>query len=498
MTQECDTFLAPWTFVLPRAAPLAVVGDPCRGREAEGRQVREIPRGDGAAEHFDPVCRALQLARGHVGGGLQAQRERLRQRWSQADVVHVQHVRGSGIAQMALLREHPQDVGVALGLVAQLDADHHAPSADLLDNLRVTRAHGLERVEHLLAAVGAALQDVVLVEQLQCLQGDPAAEVVLGERGRVVERELADEPAPRDEQGADLRQPAAERLAQADVVGRDSQRFRREERAGASHAGLDFVDDNRDVVAGADVAQPCGEGGGERLDAAFAGDRFEEHGRHVFGVGAGGVEICGIVRVEKPHLGTHRVVGMAVGPGELDRADRLPVEAALDGPEHRTLAFEVDVLDGGFDGLGPGVRERHDVVADAAAQRLGQSRGPATARRLRVDRNPGVEQAARFGHQRRVMMAEQVGAVATEHVQHFHQAAVAPVIQVIALRHHIRGVEPQGFEQWNHRGAAEMSVAVHRVLGAPVDRGDICRLPRRPIEVNAAGVWGERRQAEAR
>ena len=44
------------------------------------------------------------------------------------------------------------------------------------------------------------------------------------------------------------------------------------------------------------------------------------------------------------------------------------------------------------------------------------------------------EQPLRFGHQHRMVMAEQQRAVAADEIQHRHFLAVAVVIQVVALR----------------------------------------------------------------
>ena len=49
--------------------------------------------------------------------------------------------------------------------VVQLDADHHASAAHVIDHVRVAGAHVLQRLDHVLPARGAAVMRSVGIEQ---------------------------------------------------------------------------------------------------------------------------------------------------------------------------------------------------------------------------------------------------------------------------------------------------------------------------------------------
>jgi hypothetical protein len=136
------------------------------------------------------------------------------------------------------------------------------------------------------------------------------------------------------------------------------------------------------------------------------------------------------------------------------------VEAAADGPERRPRPLEERVLERRLDRLGAGVREGHHVIAEPPAQRLGQRGRSGPDRRLRLERSLLVEAAARDRHEVRMVMAEQVGAVAADQIQDRHEPAAAPQPQGVTLAALVHRVEADGGQQAHDGGAAVSPVLV--------------------------------------
>ena len=119
---------------------------------------------------------------------------------------------------------------------------------------------------------------------------------------------------------------------------------------------------------------------------------------------------------------------------QLDRAQRLAVKSLLERDEGPPSRFEDRVLHAGLDRLGARIAEDDPVVAARAARQLArQSAGQRVPRALRVNRTAFDEQPLGFGHQRRVVMAEQERPVTAHEIQDRHFLAVAAVIQIVAL-----------------------------------------------------------------
>ena len=167
-------------------------------------------------------------------------------------------------------------------VVGEVEADHQAAAADLLDERplrRPARSSADSRWAPTLAALSArpdSTSSSVALAAAQATGLPPNVEpwppgsqsITLG---------------PGDDAGE--RQAAGEALADAHDVGLDAVVLARPHRAGAPDAGLHLVDDEQDAVRVAQRAQ-VGQPAGRRHDvAALALDRLDEDRRHVGRVG---------------------------------------------------------------------------------------------------------------------------------------------------------------------------------------------------------------------
>jgi hypothetical protein len=101
-------------------------------------------------------------------------------------------------------------------------------------------------------------------------------------------------------------------------------------------------------------------------------------------------------------------------PGELERAERLSVEGALERDD-RPPAAEEDVLERDLHGLGAAVREEHAVPATREAGGELPREGPHRA--LHVHRAAVAQIGDRRLHQLRMVVAEEQGPVAPHEVE---------------------------------------------------------------------------------
>ena len=137
--------------------------------------------------------------------------------------------------------------------------------------------------------------------------------------------------------------------------------------------------------------------------------------------------------VHRQPVDQKRLAVVLIG-GQLDGAQRLAVKPLLERDEGPRSRFEDRVLHRGLDRLGARVAEDDAIVAAGAARQLArQLSGQRVSRALRVNRTAFDEQPLRFGHQRRMVMAEEQRPVPADEIQHRHFLAVAVVIQIVAL-----------------------------------------------------------------
>ena len=134
-------------------------------------------------------------------------------------------------------------------------------------------------------------------------------------------------------------------------------------RAGAAHAGLDLVEDERDAGLVADLTHCLKVAFGRDNDAGLALDRLEDYGGDLL---ADLLEVLyclpDVIRdavADVLDLLNHRSVGSAVGalPADGDRAHGLPVEASYCGDEPAAARRDARELEGHLDRLGAAVRE---------------------------------------------------------------------------------------------------------------------------------------------
>ena len=175
------------------------------------------------------------------------------------------------------------------------------------------------------------------------------------------------------------RQAAGNALGDGDHVGGDAGVFDGPPLAGASHAGLDFVDDQQDAVLVADAAEFLEESGGRGKVSAFALDGFDDDGGALFGrklgaedpvfdvaggvagvllgIGSGGTAIeVGIGGVDDSgHERRKAAALLGLGAGERERAHGASVEGSVEGDDVLALGVVASEFECGLDGFGAGV-----------------------------------------------------------------------------------------------------------------------------------------------
>ena len=151
------------------------------------------------------------------------------------------------------------------------------------------------------------------------------------------------------EHGGDRIEAAAERLADQRDVGLDALVLLGEQLPGAAEAGLDLVEDQRDVVVGAELADPGEVAGRRDDDAGLALDRLDE-------------EADGVRR----DRGLERV-GVAEGDDAKPGANGPKPPRASGSVENETIAegAAVEVV-GADDDLGLALGHALDLVAPLA------------------------------------------------------------------------------------------------------------------------------------
>ena len=147
----------------------------------------------------------------------------------------------------------------------------------------------------------------------------------------------------------------------------------------APHAGLHLVEHEQPAVGIAEPAQPRQIVRGRHAHAAFALDRFDEHGTDVLAIARQRLDGFQVVerhahetRQQRLEAGLHATVA---GGGE--RGEGPAVEAVLHHHDDRVaIALAMGVgpreLDGGLVGLGTAVAEEGAFHAAVGAERLGQ------------------------------------------------------------------------------------------------------------------------------
>ena len=134
-------------------------------------------------------------------------------------------------------------------------------------------------------------------------------------------------------------------------------------RAGAAHAGLDLIEDERHAGLVADPADSLQVAIGRDNDARLALDGLEDYGSDLLAdrleVRDCLPDVIGDTVADVLHLLHHRAVGLAVGAlaAYRDRAHGLPVEAADRGDEPAAARRDARELERHLDGLGAAVRE---------------------------------------------------------------------------------------------------------------------------------------------
>ncbi len=191
---------------------------------------------------------------------------------------------------------------------------------------------------------------------------------------------------------------AGDALGERDDIRDDVEVLRCEHLAGASHAALDFVEDQQDAVAVGDAAQFVEELLGRDEVAAFALDRFDHDRGDFFGWKNGaekrvldGLRAFDGAGVDRLAVGAAVAIGVgdvvdaghhreevlalaAAAAGERQRPHGAPVECAVERDELLAAGVIAGQLDGGLDGLGAGVAEV-DLRGHAAGRQGGQLLG---------------------------------------------------------------------------------------------------------------------------
>ncbi|EGE56146.1 hypothetical protein RHECNPAF_7500118 [Rhizobium etli CNPAF512] len=252
------------------------------------------------------------------------------------------------------------------GFGLQLDGHHQAATAHIADDVR---AHRLQAFEEIVAHRGGVFDHALFRQHLQRGARHGAGEWVAAE-GRAV---LAGFQHPQHLGIRKYRryriEAAGERLADQRHIGLDAFMFLGQQLAGAAEAGLDFVENEGDVVCRAELAD-AGEITGRRNDdACFPLDRLDQR-RHGIDVDGGG-ESLGIAEwndAEARRVGAEAGAGVGIG-GEADDAQRPPMEiVGADDDLRLALRHTLDLvspfahrLDGGLHGFSAGIH-RQDLV----------------------------------------------------------------------------------------------------------------------------------------
>ena len=176
-----------------------------------------------------------------------------------------------------------------------------------------------------------------------------------------------------DEQCSDG-QPVREALGQRDEIRADAERLEREERPGTTHARLDLVE--------AEERGKLGGGGhelrGQRVNAAFAQDRLEEHETDVLRHCC--AERCDVVRGHEAHAWNERgecgALRRLTRHGQ--RSQRPAVEAPMESDDAWLARRLAGVLERSLDRLGAGVAEERlrsaEAIGETGRQFLGRLR----------------------------------------------------------------------------------------------------------------------------
>ena len=175
------------------------------------------------------------------------------------------------------------------------------------------------------------------------------------------------------------RQAAGDALGYGDHVRGDAGVFDGPPLTGASHAGLDFVDDQQDAVLVADAAQFLEESRGRGKVSAFALDGFDDDGGALLGrnfgaedpvfdvargiagillgLGSGGTAIeIGIGDVHDSGNQRRETAALLnLGAGERERAHGASVKGSVEGDDVLALGVVAGELECGLDGFGAGV-----------------------------------------------------------------------------------------------------------------------------------------------
>src|SRR5581483_3157447 len=155
-----------------------------------------------------------------------------------------------------------------------------------------------------------------------------------------------------------------DRLGQANHVGLDPEMFECKELSGSSEAALDFVKDERCVMAIGGFAGRAKKLDGRRTYAALALDRFDHNGARF--VGNSGVELLDVVAVHELNGAGQRVEILAVLrlAGERQRAQRAAMERTVEGND-LALGFAAAIVSRvtnqfqcAFNGFGAAVGEK--------------------------------------------------------------------------------------------------------------------------------------------
>ena len=171
------------------------------------------------------------------------------------------------------------------------------------------------------------------------------------------------------------RDPAAQALGQGEGIGLHAQVLVAPEAAAAADPHLHLIEDQQDGALVAELADPGKKGRIARIDAAFALEGLEQHGRHPRAIGLalleqgfkGGNVVVG--EEAKPlHQGLETLVIFGLARGA-DRRQGAAVETGLGREDHRALDAAAGVavftgqLDGSLVGLGPGIAEKDPIGA---------------------------------------------------------------------------------------------------------------------------------------
>ncbi len=160
------------------------------------------------------------------------------------------------------------------GVRDQLDREHRAETADVADRRPALLPGEHPRADRLADERGA-LDQTLLVDHVE--HGEPRRQ-----RDRIADVGPADAAALRGvhdlgaAEDAGERQPARDRLGDADQVRLDAGMLDREEAAGAAEPGLHLVDDEHDPVIVAEAADSGDELGRRDDEASLALNRFED------------------------------------------------------------------------------------------------------------------------------------------------------------------------------------------------------------------------------